>query len=74
MKTHEIMDRTGHTTIEFDEGNAAAIAEANARFRALIGDGYTAATRTKGEHDYDVIRDPNLQRDETLFKARDLGG
>ena len=66
-----IMDLSGHTTIEF---TAEQKAEADAQFRALIGDGKTAATRKAGATDYTVIRDPGQVQDETLFIPRLQGG
>jgi hypothetical protein len=37
MATQIVMDHTGDTRHEFDPTNAAAVAEAEARFKALTG-------------------------------------
>ena len=66
-----VMDRSGHSTLEF---TPAQKAEADATFKALIGEGRTAATRQAGAHDYNVIRDPAQVQDETLFVPRLKGG
>lgn len=66
-----IMDYTGHSTIEF---SAEQKAEADAKFKALIEEGKTAATRKAGATDYAVIRDPGQVQDETLFLPHLKGG
>jgi len=66
-----IMDTTGHSTVEFTDEQKA---EADAKFRALIGEGKTAATRKAGETDYKVIKDPAKIEDETLFVPQLRGG
>lgn len=68
-----IPDRSGHTTLEF---TPAQKAESDAKFRALIGEGRTAATRQAGvgNGDYTVIREPGQVQDETLFVPRLKGG
>lgn len=67
----QIMDFTGHSTIEF---TAEQKAEAEAMFAKLLADGSTAATRKAGATDYTVIRDPAKLQDETLFVPRMQGG
>ena len=45
MATQIVMDATGDTRHEFDPADAAAVAEAENRFRELTGAGFTAAVR-----------------------------
>jgi hypothetical protein len=73
MAKQHVMDRSGHTTFEFDPNKSQEVAEAMERFTALVKDGHTPATR-KGEGDYRVNRtfDPNA--DETVFVSPMQGG
>ena len=66
-----IMDRTGHSTLEFSKGETDAAME---KFKALIGDKFTAATRKAGQTDYTVIKDGKDTQDETLFVPALRGG
>lgn len=66
-----VMDHTGHSTIEF---TAEQRAEADAKFKTLLEEGKTAATRKVGAPDYAVIRDPGQVQDETLFIPHLKGG
>ena len=43
MATQIVMDRTGDTRHQFDPGDAAAVLDAEARFKELTGAGFTAA-------------------------------
>ena len=70
MKFH-IMDATGHSTIEF---TAEQKAEAEAKFKALIDGGKTAATRKAGATDYTVTRAFDPTADEALFIPHLKGG
>jgi hypothetical protein len=73
MGTQIVMDHTGDTRHEFDPVNAAAVAEAEARFKALTGAGFTAAERTGPGRSRVVGRfDPAAE--ETLFIPRLKGG
>lgn len=74
MAKHMIMDHTGHSVVEYDLSNDAQVAEAMARFEALIKEGKTAATRKAGETDYSVIKRADQQQDETLFVPHMQGG
>jgi len=71
---HLIMDATGHSTIEFNPLDSGQASEAMERFRALTGNGHVAATRKAGETDYQVIKTPDQQQDETLFVPQMRGG
>jgi hypothetical protein len=46
MATQIVMDHTGDTRHQFDPADAAAVSEAEARFKELTGSGFTAAERT----------------------------
>lgn len=73
MATQIVMDHSGDTRHYFDETNAEARAEAQARFEELTGRGFTAAVRTSS---HEVVRvrsfDPTAQ--ETVFFPRLVGG
>jgi len=73
MATQIIMDRNGDTRHTFDVKNVDALLEAERRFKALTGAGFTAATRTtSGEPVVTRTFDPTV--DETLFFPRLVGG
>lgn len=72
---HLLMDHTGHTTIDFDQADPQALADANKRFLELVGgQKHSAFTRKAGAGDYTQIRRPDQQRDETLFVPQLRGG
>ena len=67
----QILDHTGHTTVEFDEAN---VAEAMAKFQALVKEaGYTAAVKT-GDGTHRVVREFDPTAEETLIIPRLKGG
>ena len=43
MATQIVMDRTGDTRHQFDPGDAAAVLDAEARFKELTGAGFSVA-------------------------------
>ena len=73
MATQIVMDRSGDTRHYFDVRDKKALRDAEFRFKALTGAGFTAAVRN-AEGDASVIRsfDPNAE--ETLFFPRLVGG
>jgi hypothetical protein len=73
MATQIIMDHNGDTRHSFDAKDVKALLEAERRFKALTGAGFTAATRTT-PGDPVVTRkfDPTVE--ETLFFPRLVGG
>lgn len=73
MGTQIVMDHTGDTRHSFDPKDAAAIAEAEERFKELTGLGFTAAERT-GNGEAKVTRSFNPGAEETLFFPRLQGG
>jgi hypothetical protein len=73
MSTQIVMDATGDTRHEFDPIDAAAVAEAENRFRELTGAGFTAAVRT-AEGRLELIRSFDPTAKETLFFPRLQGG
>jgi hypothetical protein len=73
MATQIVMDQTGDTRHEFDPTNAAAVAEAEARFKALTDAGFTAAERT-GRGRSKVVGRFDPAAEETLFIPRLKGG
>lgn len=68
-----IMDQTGHTTLEFDPKNDAGVAEAMAKFEALIAGGYRAAERT-GPGTSRLVTGFDPVREETLMIPHVVGG
>jgi hypothetical protein len=66
------MDHTGDSRHEFDPADAAAVAEAEARFKMLTGAGFTAAKRLD-EGRSEILRSFDPTAEETLFIPR-LGG
>lgn len=74
MAKHFVMDRSGHSTIEFDEINTVELDEALARFEMLTKSGYAAATRKTGETGYKVVKKFEDTQDETLFVPQLKGG
>lgn len=73
MATLIVMDHAGDSRHEFDVNDEAALAEAERRFRALTGAGFTAAIRTAaGESQRVLAFDPSAE--ETLFFPRLVGG
>jgi hypothetical protein len=70
----QIMDHTGHSTIEFDKANTADLDAVVAKFNELKASGHVAATRKAGETDYKVIKSPDDVQDETLFVPQLRGG
>ena len=73
MHTQIIMDHTGDTRHQFDPADAAAIAEAEKRFKQLTGAGFTAAKRL-GEGKSEVLKAFDPRAEETLFIPRLTGG
>ncbi len=73
MATQIIMDYNGGTRHSFDAKDAKALLEAERRFKALTGAGFTAATRTtSGDPVLTRNFDPSVE--ETLFFPRLVGG
>jgi hypothetical protein len=73
MAKQIVMDATGDARYEFDQADAAAVAEALARFKALTGAGFTAAVRT-GPGLSRLVLDFDPTVDETVFFPRLRGG
>jgi hypothetical protein len=73
MATQIVMDHTGDSRHQFDPADAAAVAEAETRFKKLTGAGFTAAKRL-GEGKSQVVRSFDATAKETLFIPRLTGG
>jgi hypothetical protein len=67
------MDHTGDTRHQFDRGDAAAVAAAEARFKELTNAGFIAAERT-GPGQSKVVAKFDPAAEETLFIPRLKGG
>ena len=73
MATQIVMDHTGDRRHQFDTQNASELAEAEKRFKELMGLGFTAAERTATGETMKVISfDPTAK--ETVFFPRLVGG
>jgi hypothetical protein len=66
-----IMDQTGHTTLEFTSEQKA---EAQATFDRLLAEGKIAGTRKLGETDYAKVKSFEQVQDETVFTPQRVGG
>jgi hypothetical protein len=73
MATQIIMDHTGDSRHQFDPADAAAVVEAEERFRMLTGAGFTAAKRL-GKGKSEVLKSFDPAAEETLFIPRLIGG
>jgi hypothetical protein len=73
MATQIVMDATGDTRHEFDPADAAAVADAERRFKQLTGAGFTAAGRI-GEGRSELIRSFDPAAEEIVFFPRLKGG
>jgi hypothetical protein len=65
-----ILDYTGHSTIEFDKSQTS---EAMEKFYDLLNSGHTPAIRNEGQRDYSVSRKFE-EADEILFVPHLQGG
>jgi hypothetical protein len=70
MATQIVMDHSGDTRHEFDPRNSEALLEAEARFKQLTGNGFTAATRNRAG----LTRRFDPAAEEMLFYPRLVGG
>jgi hypothetical protein len=73
MATQIVMDYNGDSRHIFDAKDARALLNAERRFKALTGDGFTAATRTAYGGTV-VTRTFDPTAEETLFFPRLVGG
>jgi hypothetical protein len=73
MAKQIVMDATGDTRHQFDPADAAAVADAERRFKELTGAGFTAAVR-RGEGRSGLIRSFDPSAEETVFFPRLRGG
>jgi hypothetical protein len=69
-----IMDHTGHSTLDFDKLDPAALKSAQDKFDELISSGHRAATRDSGGTDYQVVKNFDELKDESLFVPQMKGG
>jgi len=67
----QVMDHTGHSTLEFSEAQRA---DAQEKFTTLLAEGKIAGTRKTGERDYQNIKQFDDVRDETIFTPHRQGG
>jgi hypothetical protein len=74
MATQIVMDRSGDTRHEFDVKDANALAEADARFRALTCRGFLAVALSEDDGPGRQLRkfDPTVER--TMFMPALMGG
>ena len=75
MATFKIMNHMGdETVLEYDRTDKAAVAKAMERFKEIVAEHHTAASRAGTSGDYTVSRtfDPNAE--ETVFVRPMVGG
>jgi hypothetical protein len=73
MATQIVMDHTVDSRHQFDPADAAAVAEAEERFKMLTGAGFTAAKRLS-EGKSEVLKSFDPTAEKTLFIPRLKGG
>jgi hypothetical protein len=73
MHLQIVMDTSGDTRQQFDPADASAVAEAEKRFRDLVGAGFIAAKRT-GNGTSELVRQFDPAAQETVFVPRLVGG
>jgi hypothetical protein len=73
MATQIVMDHTGDTRYQFEPADAAAVAEAERRFRELTDSGFTAAKRLD-DGKSEVVKTFDPTAEETVFIPRLKGG
>ena len=73
MATQIVMNYSGDTRHQFDAKDVKALSDAERRFKALTGAGFTAAVRN-ADGEVSLVRsfDPNAK--ETVFFPRLVGG
>jgi hypothetical protein len=74
MSVQIIMDRSGDTRHEFDNGDAMAVALAEVRFHELTGKGFRAVALTKDGSPGQLMRDFDTEVEQTLFIPQLQGG
>ena len=73
MQVQSVMDHTGDTRHEFNDGDQAGLAEAEKLFMELTGAGFTAAKRT-GNGMSKLMSTFYPTAEETLFFPRLIAG
>ncbi|MHC2276375.1 hypothetical protein ACVME8_002986 [Bradyrhizobium diazoefficiens] len=73
MAAQIVVDHTGDSRHFFKQDDPTALAEAERRFKKLLDQGFTAATRT-ASGDLKLVRTFDPTADETLFYPRLVGG
>jgi len=73
MAIQIVMDQTGDSRHFFQANDLEAVSKAEARFKALISEGYTAAIRDAAGN-ITVTRSFDPAAEETLFYPRLVGG
>lgn len=73
MAVQIVMDHSGDTRHSFDARDSKALSEAERRFNALTGAGFTAAVR-EANGDVALVRSFDAKAEETVFFPRLVGG
>jgi hypothetical protein len=73
MATQIVMDQSGDTRHHFDAKDVKALSDAERRFKALTGAGFTAAVRN-ANGEVSLVRVFNPNAEETVFFPRLVGG
>ena len=74
MAVHIIMDRSGDTRHEFDVNDAAALAEAEARFKELTGKGFMAVALTGDGSPGRQLKAFDASAEKVMFHPQLIGG
>jgi hypothetical protein len=69
----QIMDQTGHSTLDFDPKDDASVKEAMEKFQELAGEGYQAAVRT-GDGGLKKVKAFDPTATETVMHPQLVGG
>ena len=73
MATQIVMDQSGDTRHHFDVADVKALSDAERRFKALTGAGFTAAVRN-ANGEVSLVRSFDPSAEETVFFPRLVGG
>ena len=77
MARHIIMDRSGHSVLEFDRNKTIEIVEAKRRYVTLVAKGFIPAERRGGGSHYVPVKGErvfNPNAEETVFIPALMGG
>jgi hypothetical protein len=75
MFRFQVLDHSGHSTLEFDAAMADSLQAGEEKFAELTkGLGMTAYERTGPDNEARLVRTFDPSRQETVFRPRIIGG